>query len=81
MSNNLFFDFILPITAALAVIIGLVYAMKKSMEYDDKIRQKLFEEINKIEAQNLSKKLKENTVVLGVKKPSSYNKKRKPQKA
>jgi len=81
MSNNLFFDFILPITAALAVIIGLVYAIKKSIEYDDKIRQKLFEEINRIEAQNLSKKLKENTVVLGVKKPSYNSKKRKPQKA
>jgi len=39
------------------------------------------EEVKRAEAEILSKKLKANTVVLGVKKPSSYSKKRKPQKA
>lgn len=67
----------------LLVLLAELFYIKKAKKNDEFFLENLTEYsdsvINEKEAEKVSKKLKENDVVLGVKKPKSFKTKRKPQ--
>lgn len=67
----------------LLVLLAELFYIKKAKKNDEFFLENLTEysdlPINEKEAEKVSKKLKENDVVLGVKKPKSFKTKRKPQ--
>lgn len=58
----------------------LYYMIKKNFDYEESERKKKFENNSKNEAQELSKKLRDSRVEMGLRKPASFKTKRKPQK-
>lgn len=77
---DILMDIILPVSGLLFVIGFSVYLLKKSFEYDEKTRQKMMDECSRVEAEILSRKMKESKVEIAVKKPQSFKTKRKTQK-
>lgn len=70
-------------TQVIGLVIFIIFAcfvLKKSFEQEEKIRNKLNEEILHSEAEKLSKKLRDSRVEMGVRKPQAFKTKRKPQK-
>ena len=67
----------------LLVLLAELFYIKKAKKNDQFFLENLTEysnsPINEKEAEKVSKKLKENDVVLGVKKPKNFKTKRKPQ--
>ena len=67
----------------LLVLLAELFYIRKAKKNDDFFIKNLTEyidsPIDKKEAEKVSQKLKENDVVLGVKKPKTFKTKRKPQ--
>ena len=67
----------------LLILLAEFFYIKKAKKNDEFFLENLTEysslSINEKEAEKVSKKLKENDVVLGVKKPKNFKTKRKPQ--
>ena len=81
-SSELMFLALISVPVALVLLAEFYYSRKDDefdrfeVKNDDKYDPS---PIDEKEAQKVSKKLKENTVVLGVKKPKNFKTKRKPQ--
>jgi hypothetical protein len=75
--------FVLICAPILLVLLAELFYIKKAKKNDDFFIKNLTEysdfPIDRKEAEKVSQKLKENSVVLGVKKPKSFKTKRKPQ--
>jgi hypothetical protein len=75
--------FALIFVPILLVLLAELFYIKKAKKNDDFFIENLTEysdfPIDSKEAEKVSQKLKENSVVLGVKKPKNFKTKRKPQ--
>lgn len=80
MNADFLFGAVIPVLGIAFVIFVFVWTMKKSIKAEEEMRQKLRTEVERFEAQKLSKKLKDSRVEIAVKKPQSFKTKRKPQK-
>lgn len=58
----------------------IVFAFWEHFKFEEKQRERMYEEISEIEAQKLSKKMRDSRVEMGLRKPKTFSTKRKPQK-
>jgi hypothetical protein len=72
-------ELIIQFVGSASVILLAVFLIRREIRNDEKRWEKLNEEALHKEAENLSQKLKNSRVEMGVRKPQSFNK-RKPQK-
>ena len=70
----------MPVLVVAAVCFLFVYLVKLDMKNERESRQILQREMDRFEAEKLSKKLKDSKVEIAVKKPQSFTTKRKIQK-
>lgn len=80
MNIDFLFDVIVPILGVMVILWFFVWVMKENMKIEEEQSQKLRQEIDRFEAEKLSKKMKESRVEIAVKKPQAFKTKRKPQK-
>lgn len=72
-------ELIIQFVGTAGVIFLAAFLIRREIRNDEKRWEKLNEETRHKEAENLSQKLKNSRVEMGVRKPQSFNK-RKPQK-
>lgn len=70
----------MPVLVIAAVCFLFVYLAKLDMKNERELRQSLQREMDRFDAEKLSKKLKDSRVEIAVKKPQSFTTKRKVQK-
>ena len=80
MNTYFLLNTVMPVLVVAAVCFLFVYLAKLDMKNERESREILHREINRFEAEKLSKKLKDFKVGIAVKKPQSFTTKRKVQK-
>ena len=70
----------MPVLLVVGVVCAFVWLLNNDMKNERESRQILQREMERFEAEKLSKKLKDSKVEIAVKKPQSFTTKRKVQK-
>ena len=70
----------MPVLLVVGVVFVFVWLLNNDMKNERESRQILQREMERFEAEKLSKKLKDSKVEIAVKKPQSFTTKRKIQK-
>ena len=73
-------EFLIECFAVILIVSLAGFLIRKSIIDEEKKSEKLIEQYRHAEAEILSRKMKEFKVEIAVKKPQSFNTKRKPQK-
>jgi len=80
MNIDFLFDIIVPVLGLAFISWFFIWVVKENIKIEEEQREKLRREIDRFEAEKLSKKMKDSKVEIAVKKPQAFKTKRKPQK-
>jgi hypothetical protein len=80
MNTYFLLNTVMPVLLVAGVACVFVWLLNNDMKNERESRQILQREMDRFEAEKLSKKLKDSKVEIAVKKPQSFTTKRKTQK-
>jgi len=80
MNTYFLLNTVMPVLLVVGVVFVFVWLLNNDMKNERESRQILQREMDRFEAEKLSKKLKDSKVGIAVKKPQSFTTKRKIQK-
>ena len=80
MNIDFLFDVVVPLLGMGIISWFFIWVVKENIKIEEEQREKLRREIDRFEAEKLSKKMKDSKVEIAVKKPQAFKTKRKPQK-
>ena len=80
MNTYFLLNTVMPVLLVVGVVFVFVWLLNNDMKNERESRQILQREMERFEAEKLSKKLKDSKVEIAVKKPQSFTTKRKIQK-